>query len=210
MVSDAVIVIVGIGLADVVGATVVGATVVGATVVGATVVGATVVGATVVGATVVGATVVGATVVGATVVGATVVGATVVGVAELLVLPAAGVVGVTPDAEVDGCTTGPTVVVVVGLTRALMIGERPVTVPDCFADWPPIALGFELPLALAWAAAGDSPGSAVAAGQAAALQAMNALDDLDCDALVPYQQIRAIAPRTPVPTTRFRTECGRW
>jgi hypothetical protein len=167
----------------------------------------------VVGGVVVGGVVVGGVVVGGVVVGGVVVGVAVVGVAELLVLPAAGVVGVAPDAEVDGCTTGPTVVPVVvgvGLTRALMIGESPATVPDCFADWPPIALGFEFPLALAWAAAGDSPGSAVAAGQAAALQAMNALDDLDCDALVPNQQIRAIAPRTPVPTTRFRTECGRW
>ena len=125
--------------------------------VGATVVGATVVGATVVGATVVGATVVGATVVGATVVGLTVVGATVVG------LTVAGVVGVVPDAEVDGCTTGPTVVpvpVVGGLTRALMIGESPVTVPDRFVE-PPIAFGLplELPLALACAAAGDAPSS---------------------------------------------------
>ncbi len=141
-----------------VGATVVGATVVGATVVGATVVGATVVGATVVGATVVGATVVGATVVGATVVGLTVVGATVVG------LTVAGVVGVVPDAEVDGSTTGPTVVpvAVVGeLTRALMIGESPVTLPDRLVE-PLIAFGLppELPLALACAAAGDSYGSA--------------------------------------------------
>jgi hypothetical protein len=210
-VSDAVIVIVG--TADV-GATVVGATVVGATVVGATVVGATVVGATVVGATVVGATVVGATVVGATVVGATVVGFTVVGAAEALVLPAAGVVGVVPDAEVVGFTTGPTVVpvpVVGGFTRALMIGESPATVPDRLVE-PPIAFGLplELPLALAWAAAGDTPSSPGAAGQLAALQAMNALDDPDCDALAPYQQISAMAPRTPVPITRFRTECGCW
>ena len=161
--SDAVIVIVG---RTVVGAIVVGGTVVGGTVVGGTVVGGTVVGGTVVGATVVGATVVGATVVGATVVGVTVVGLTVVGatVGLLLVLLAAGVVGVVPDAEVDGCTTGPTVVpvpVVGGSTRALMIGESPVTVPDRFVE-PPIAFGLplELPLALAWAAAGDSIGSA--------------------------------------------------
>jgi hypothetical protein len=191
----------------VVGATVVGATVVGATVVGATVVGATVVGATVVGATVVGATVVGATVVGATVVGLTVVGATVVGLT---------VVGVVPDAEVDGCTTGPTVVpvlVVGGLTRALMIGESPVTVPDRFVE-PLIAFGLppELPLALAlaWAAAGDSIGSAVGAGQLVALQAINPLDDVPVwDAPVPYQQMSVMAPSTPVPITRFRTECGR-
>ena len=201
--SDAVIVIVG---RTVVGSTVVGATVVGATVVGATVVGATVVGATVVGATVVGATVVGATVVGATVVGLTVVGATVVG------LTVAGVVGVVPDAEVDGCTTGPTVVPVPlagGLTRALMIGESPVTVPDRFVE-PPIAFGLplELPLALACAAAGDSIGSAAAAGHS--LQAMNPLDELpDWDAPVPYQQMSVMAPSTPVPITRFRTECGR-
>jgi hypothetical protein len=183
--------------------------VVGATVVGATVVGATVVGATVVGATVVGATVVGATVVGATVVGATVVGATVVG------LTVAGVVGVVPDAEVDGCTTGPTVApvpVVGGLTRALMIGEM--TVPDRFVE-PPIAFGLppELPLALAWAcaAAGDSPSSPPgAAGQLAALQVMNPFDELpDWDAPIPYQQMSVMAPSTPVPITRFRTECGR-
>ena len=90
-----------------------------------------------------------------------------------------------------------------------MIGESPVTLPDCFVDWPPIALGFELPLALAWAAAGDSPWSG-AAGQAAALQAMNPLDEVpDWDAPVPYQQMSVMAPRTPVPITRFRTECGR-
>jgi hypothetical protein len=179
-VSDAVIVIVGRGTAEVVGSTVVGATVVGATVVGSTVVGATVVGATVVGATVVGATVVGATVVGATVVGA----------AVALVLPAAGVVGVVPGADDDGCATGPTVVpvpVVGGLTRALMIGESPVMLPDRFVE-PPIAFGLplELPLALAWAAAGDSIGSApVGAGQLAALQAMKPLDALlDWDAPV--------------------------
>ncbi len=185
--SDAVIVIVG---RTVVGAIVVGGTVVGGTVVGGTVVGGTVVGGTVVGATVVGATVVGATVVGATVVGLTVVGLTVVGatVGLLLVLLAAGVVGVVPDAEVDGCTTGPTVVpvvVVVGLTRALMIGESPVTVPDRFVE-PPIAFGLplELPLALAWAAAGDSIGSAVGAAQL--LQAMNPFDELPVwDAPVP-------------------------
>jgi hypothetical protein len=193
----------------------VGWTVVGSTVVGATVVGATVVGATVVGATVVGATVVGATVVGATVVGATVVGATVVGVAVVVlpaagvVLPAAGVVGVVPD----GFTTGPTVLpvvvaVVVGLSRAFMSGESPVTVPDRLVV-PPIAFGLpELPFA--WAAAGESIGSAVGAGQLAALQAMNPLDELpDWDAPVPNQQMSVIAPSTPVPITRFRTECGR-
>ena len=192
--------------ATVVGSTVVGATVVGATVVGATVVGATVVGATVVGATVVGATVVGATVVGATVVGLTVVGATVVGLT---------VVGVVPDAAVDGLTTGPTVVplvvVVVGLTRAFMIGESPVTVPDRFVE-PPITFGLppELPLAFAWAAAGDSFRNAGAAGQLAVLQGMNPLDEVPVwDAPVPYQQISVIAPSTPVPITRFRTECGR-
>ena len=48
------------------------------------------------------------------------------------------------------------------------------------------------------------------AGQLAAVQAMNALVDLDCDALVPYQQMSVMAPKTPVPITRFRTECGRW
>jgi hypothetical protein len=192
----------------VVGGTVVGATVVGATVVGATVVGATVVGATVVGATVVGATVVGATVVGATVVGLTVVGATVVG------LTVAGVVGVVPEAEVDGCTTGPTVVpvpvVVDGeLTRALMIGESPVTVPDRLVE-PPIAFGLPLepPLTLACAAAWDAPGSA--AGQLAAVQGMNPFDELpDWDAPAPYQQMSVMAPSTPVPIKRFRTECGR-
>jgi hypothetical protein len=198
--------------AGLVGGTVVGGTVVGGTVVGGTVVGGTVVGGTVVGATVVGATVVGATVVGATVVGATVVGFTVVGAAEALVLPAAGVVGVVPDAEVDGCTTGPTVVpvpVVGGLIRALMIGESPVTVPDRFVE-PPIAFGLplELPLALAWAAAGDSPGTQ--AGQLAVLQAMNPLEEVPVwDAPVPYQQMSVMAPSTPVPMTRFRTECGR-
>jgi hypothetical protein len=180
--------------------------VVGGTVVGGTVVGGTVVGATVVGATVVGATVVGATVVGATVVGLTVVGATVVG------LTVAGVVGVVPDAEVDGCTTGPTVVpvpVVGELIRALMIGESPVTVPDRFVE-PPIAFGLppELPLALACAAAWDSPSSGTAAGQL--LQVMNPFDELpDWDAPVPIQQMSVMAPSTPVPITRFRTECGR-
>jgi len=195
--------LVAVSVTDVTGLTVVGGTVVGATVVGGTVVGATVVGGTVVGATVVGATVVGATVVGATVVGLTVVGATV----------GLTVVGVVPDAAVDGCTTGPTVlpvVVVVGLTRAAMIGESPVTVPDRFVE-PPITFGLppELPLAFAWAAAGDSPRSG-AAGQLASLQAMNPLDELpDWDAPVPAQQMSVMAPSTPVPITRFRTECGR-
>jgi len=222
-VSDAVIVIVGrtdvIGSADVVGSADVGSTVVGSTVVGATVVGATVVGATVVGATVVGATVVGATVVGATVVGATVVGAAVadleaVAVAELLVLPAAGVVAVVPDAPVDGCATGPTVApvpVVGGSSKALRIGGSPAMVPERLVE-PPIAFGLppEPLFALAWAAAGDSIGSAVGAGQLAALQAMNPLAELpDWDAPVPYQQMMVMAPSTPVPITRFRTECGR-
>jgi hypothetical protein len=102
-------------------------------------------------------------------------------------------------------------VVVVGLIRALMIGESPVTVPDRFVE-PTIAFGLppELPLAFAWAAAGDSIGSAVGAGQLAALQAMNPLDEVpDWDAPVPYQQMSVIAPSTPVPITRFRTECGR-
>jgi hypothetical protein len=190
---------------------VVGSGVGGGVVVGGVVVGATVVGATVVGATVVGATVVGATVVGATVVGAAVADLEAVGVA-LVVLPAAGVVGVVPDAEVDGCTTGPTVVpvLVVGeLTRALISGESPVTVPARLVE-PPIAFGLplELPLALAWTATGDSPGSA--AGQLAALQAMNPLAELpDWDALVPYQQMSVMAPSTPVPISKFRTECGR-
>jgi hypothetical protein len=177
--------------------------------------GAVVAGAVVAGAVVAGAVVAGAVVAGAVVAGAVVAGATVVGltVGVLLVLPAAGVVGVVPDAEVDGCTTGPTVVpvpVVGGLTRALMIGESPVTVPDRFVE-PPIAFGLppELPLALACAAAWDSIGS-VAAGQLAALQAMNPFDELpDWDAPVPYQQMSVMAPSTPVPITRFRTECGR-
>ena len=44
----------------------------------------------------------------------------------------------------------------------------------------------------------------------ATLQAMNPLGELrGWDALVPYQQMIAIAPRTPVPIIRFRTECGR-
>jgi hypothetical protein len=101
--------------------------------------------------------------------------------------------------------------VVGGLIRALMIGESPVTVPDRFVE-PPIAFGLplELPLALAWAAAGDSIGSVAAAGQLAALQAMNPFDELpDWDAPVPYQQMSVMAPSTPVPITRFRTECGR-
>jgi hypothetical protein len=198
IVSDAVIVIVG--------RAVVGSTVVGATVVGGTVVGGTVVGGTVVGGTVVGGTVVGATVVG--VVSGVGVGVVALAVGVLLVLPAAGVVGVVPGAELDGCRTGPTVVpvpVVGGLTRALMIGESPVTLPDRLVE-PPIAFG----LALACAAA-DSIGSAPgAAGQSAALQAMNPLDELpDWDAPVPYQQMSVMAPSTPVPITRFRTECGR-
>jgi hypothetical protein len=215
IVSDAVIVIVG--TADVgtvvAGAVVAGAVVAGAVVAGAVVAGAVVAGAVVAGAVVAGAVVAGAVVAGAVVAGAVVAGAVVAGVVAVLVVVAAGVVGTVPDEETwgVGLTTGPTVVPVVGgLIRALRIGGSPVTLPDCFVDWPPIALGFELPLALAWAAAGDSPGSAVAAGQLAALQAMNALDDFDCDALVPYQQMSVMAPRTPVPITRFRTECGRW
>jgi hypothetical protein len=207
-VRDAVIVIVG---RTVVGTTVVGATVVGATVVGATVVGATVVGATVVGATVVGATVVGDAVALAEALAVAV--AVFVGVAVVFV--AAGVVAVVPGvvAPDDGCVTGPTVVpvpVVGGLIRALMIGESPVT-PDFLVE-PPIAFAPppELPLALAWAAAGDSIGSAVGAGQLAALQAMNPFAELpDWDALVPYQQMSVMAPSTLVPITRFRTECGR-
>jgi hypothetical protein len=135
------------------------------------------------------------------------VGVVALAVGVLLVLPAAGVVGVVPGAELDGCRTGPTVVpvpVVGGLTRALMIGESPVTLPDRLVE-PPIAFG----LALACAAAGDSIGSA-ADGQSAALQAMNPLDELpDWDAPVPYQQMSVMAPSTPVPITRFRTECGR-
>ncbi|HZC52360.1 MAG TPA: hypothetical protein VE441_07675 [Mycobacterium sp.] len=183
-------------------------------------------GRIVVGGSVVGATVVGGTVVGGTVVGGTVVGVVsgvgagvavgvadleVAGVAELLVLTAAGVVDVVPGAEVDGFATGPTVVLVVGgLSRALMIGGSPV-LPERFVE-PPIAFGLplELPLALAWAAAGDSIGSAVGAGQLAALQAMNPFAEVpDWDAPVPYQQMIVIAPSTPVPITRFRTECGR-
>jgi hypothetical protein len=158
----------------------------------------------VVGGTVVGGTVVGATVVG--VVSGVGVGVVALAVGVLLVLPAAGVVGVVPGAELDGCRTGPTVVpvpVVGGLTRALMIGESPVTLPDRLVE-PPIAFGLAL-------AAGDSIGSAAdAAGQSAALQAMNPLDELpDWDAPVPYQQMSVMAPSTPVPITRFRTECGR-
>ena len=137
----------------------------------------------------------------------------VVGVA--LVLPAAGVVGVVPDAEVDGCTTGPTVVpvpVVGGLTRALMIGESPVTLPDRLVE-PLIAFGLppEPPLALACAAAGDAPSSPRRRRRAlAALQMMNPFDELpDWDAPAPYQQMSVMAPSTPVPITRFRTECGR-
>jgi hypothetical protein len=187
------------------GGTVVGGTVVGGTVVGGTVVGGTVVGGTVVGGIVVGGTVVGATVVG--VVSGVGVGVVALAVGVLLVLPAAGVVGVVPGAELDGCRTGPTVVpvpVVGGLTRALMIGESPVTLPDRLVE-PPIAFG----LALACAAAGDSIGSD-AAEQSAALQAMNPLDELpDWDAPIPYQQMSVMAPSTPVPITRFRTECGR-
>jgi hypothetical protein len=102
------------------------------------------------------------------------------------------------------------VLVVAGLTRALMSGESPVTVPDRLVE-APIALGLplELPLALAWAATGDPP-SSVGAGQLAVLQAMNPLAEWpDWDALVPYQQMSVIAPSTPVPITRFRTECGR-
>ena len=200
--------------------------------VGRTVVGRTVVGATVVWATVVGATVVGATVVGATVVGATVVGAAValldalalaVAVADLeavavavafavavAVAFTAGVVGTVPDVETMGVelTSGPTVGLVVGgVSSALRIGDSPVPVPDRFVD-PPIALGLELPLPLAWAA-WDSIGSAVGAGQLAALQAMNPPTELVWDALVPYQHRSVMAPSTPVPITRFRTECGR-
>jgi hypothetical protein len=92
-----------------------------------------------------------------------------------------------------------------------MIGESPVTVPDRFVE-PPITFGLppELPLAFTWAAAGDPPRSAVGAGQLAALQAMNPLDEVPVlDAPVPYQQISVMAPSTPVPITRFRTECGR-
>ncbi|HEY2640383.1 MAG TPA: hypothetical protein VGI66_10950 [Streptosporangiaceae bacterium] len=199
--------------------TVVGGTVVGGTVVGGTVVGGTVVGGTVVGGTVVG--VVSGVGVGVAVVAVAVgvadfevVGVLLVFVAAGVVFVAAGVVAVVPgvDALDDGCTTGPTVVpvvVVCGLTRALMSGESPVTVPDRLVE-PPIAFGLppELPLALACATACDSPGTQ--AGQLAALQAMNPLAELpDWDALVPYQQMSVMAPSTPVPISRFRTECGR-
>ena len=190
------------------GSTVVGGTVVGGTVVGGTVVGGSVVGGTVVGGTVVGGTVVGGTVVGATVVGVVSgvgVGVVALAVGVLLVLPAAGVVGVVPGAELDGCTTGPTVVpvpVVGGLTRALMIGESPLTLPDRLVE-PPIAFGLAL-------AAGDSIGSAAAAAAGHSLHAMNPFDELpDWDAPVPHQQMSVMAPSTPVPITRFRTECGR-
>ena len=131
-----------------------------------------------------------------------------------LVLPAAGVVGVVPDAEVDGCTTGPTVVpvpVVGGLTRALMIGESPVTLPDRLVE-PLIAFGLppEPPLALACAAAGDAPSSPPDDDAGHSLQVMNPFDELpDWDAPAPYQQMSVMAPSTPVPITRFRTECGR-
>jgi hypothetical protein len=103
------------------------------------------------------------------------------------------------------------VVVVAGLTRAAMIGESPVTVPDRFVE-PPITFGLppEPPLGFAWAAAGDPPRSGVKGGQLAALQAMNPLDEVPVlDAPIPYQQISVMAPSTPVPITRFRTECGR-
>jgi hypothetical protein len=174
------------------------------------------VGAVVAGAVVAGAVVAGAVVAGAVVAGAVVAGAVVAGVVAGLVVVAAGVVGTVPDEETwgVGLTTGPTVApvpVVGGSTRALMIGESPVMVPDRLVE-PPIAFGLplELPLALACAAAWDSIGS-VGAGQLVVLQAMNPLDELlDCDALVPYQQMSVMAPRTPVPITRFRTECGRW
>jgi hypothetical protein len=234
IVSDAVIVIVGtadvgavvagavvagavVAGAVVAGAVVAGAVVAGAVVAGAVVAGAVVAGAVVAGAVVAGAVVAGAVVAGAVVAGAVVAGAVVAGVVAVLVVVAAGVVGTVPDEETwgVGLTTGPTVVpvpVVGGLTRALMIGESPVMVPDRLVE-PPIAFGLplELPLALACAAAGDSIGSAVGAGQLVALQAMNPLDELpDCDALVPYQQMSVMAPKTPVPITRFRTECGRW
>jgi hypothetical protein len=113
-----------------------------------------------------------------------------------------------------GLTVGPTVGLVVGISRAPRIGGTPaVFAPGCFADWATIALGLPLALLLplAWTAAGDSIGSAVGAGQLAALQAMNPLAAVpDWDALVPYQQMSVMAPRTPVPIMRFRTECGRW
>jgi hypothetical protein len=183
----------GVG-ATVVGG-VVGLSVVGGSVVGVPVVGGSVVGLSVVGVSVVGATVVGLTVVGLTVVGATEVGATVVG------LPAAGLVVATPGAVTPGAVVLPGAG---GFTSALRIGG---SAPGCFAGWP-IALGLAFPLA--WAPAGEPSGSTAAAGQLAALQAMNPLLDVVVwDALVPYQQMTAIAPITPVPMMRFRIERGR-
>ena len=131
-----------------------------------------------------------------------------VAVGEALVLVAVGVVAFADELD-DGLTTGPVVGPVVGgSSSALRIGGSPTTLgPERFAAWP-IARGFVF--GLACAAAGDSIGSDVGAGQLAELHATKPLAALlDSDAPpVPYQQMMTMTPSTPVPMTRFRTECG--
>jgi len=107
-------------------------------------------------------------------------------------------VGVLPG----GLTVGPGVAVC-GLTRALSKGGSP---PADFPGCPAIALGLALPPA----AFCDPPCSAAAAaGQSARLHAMNpSFGTLDVPP-VPYQQMMTMAPRTPAPIIKFRTECGR-
>jgi hypothetical protein len=113
---------------------------------------------------------------------------------------APGVVGVLSGLGVGvppgWLTLGPGLAVC-GLTRLLSNGgSPPADFPGCCA----------IPLGLAFC---DPPGSAAAAGQSARLHAMNpSFDTLDVP-LVPYQQMMTMAPRTPAPIIRFRTECGR-
>lgn len=67
------------------------------------------------------------------------------------------------------------------------------------------------PLGLAWDTAGDCRGAAEGAGHLSGPQATKPLVatvDLVA-ALVPYQQMMTMAPSTPAPITRLRTERGR-
>jgi hypothetical protein len=116
---------------------------------------------------------------------------------EVGVLSGAGV-GVLPE----GLTVGPGVAVC-GLTRALSRGGSP---PADFSGCRAIPLGLALPPA---AFCGPPDSAAAAAGQLARLHAMNpSFGTLDVPP-VPYQQMMTMAPRTPAPIIRFRTECGR-
>jgi len=115
-----------------------------------------------------------------------------------------GVVGVLSGLGVGvlpgGLTEGPGVADG-GATRALSRGGSPLDFPGCCA----IPLGLAPPPA----AFCDPPCSAAAAGQSALLHAMKPSFDLLDVPPVPYQQMTTMAPRTPAPIIRLRTECGR-